>query len=328
MRRPPPPVPPPDDAHPVFIAVAAVWAAVYLMLLIRLARGQIIVRPVFAYYAWPWTLGVFIFLKAFGYQLFPDILRAVTKNANNDDLMVQILIFLMPVTGFALLLFGELSSLFFSLSGPRAPFSFLRQPMMAIHAISFYFYLIEPSRELRAVTDIFGRPLYPLRYVMWNTSVSCMVLSIFYVVQGTLRQFNTPEATHVSLHAELSHALIGSFITFTAGGLGSARLPMGGESVKLLNALLLLLSFSGFYVMLSNVTCMLGRAQRIVPTLIRHQFQVLRTLIVLIWHSFPVVWLLAAAGAISIEQEHVGYVCSDLLAKHLLLFMYAQKVNI
>jgi hypothetical protein len=36
---------------------------------------------------------------------------------------------------------------------------------------------------------------------------------------------------------------------------------MGGESVKLLNALLLLLSFSGFYVMLSNVTCMLGRAQ-------------------------------------------------------------------
>jgi hypothetical protein len=190
---------------------------------------------------------------------------------------------------------------------------------------------------------------------------------------------------------------------------------------------------------------MLGRAQRIVPTLIRHQFQVLRTLIVLIWHSLcapppwltaptrrsraahapltrrsraahtpltrrshaahapltrrsraahaplarrsraahtpltrrsraareaarstplarrsraahtplarqrgahlypadldsarpapvrcgsPVVWLLAAAGAISIEQEHVGYVCSDLLAKHLLLFMYAQKVNI
>ena len=50
--------------------------------------------------------------------------------------------------------------------------------------------------------------------------------------------------------------------------------------------------------------------------------------IVIIWHVFPIVWLLGALQLITVFEEHVGYVIGDLCAKYLLLFVYVSHVNV
>jgi hypothetical protein len=42
--------------------------------------------------------------------------------------------------------------------------------------------------------------------------------------------------------------------------------------------------------------------------------------------NHQVVWLLSACQLLSAGQEHVGYVVADVLAKHLLLFVYNHNV--
>ena len=46
-----------------------------------------------------------------------------------------------------------------------------------------------------------------------------------------------------------------------------------------------------------------------------------------IWHVFPIVWLLSAFDWISVESEHHGYIAGDLVAKYLLLFVYTLSVS-
>ena len=50
--------------------------------------------------------------------------------------------------------------------------------------------------------------------------------------------------------------------------------------------------------------------------------------IVIIWHIFPIIWLLGALQLITVFEEHVGYVIGDLCAKYLLLFVYVSHVNV
>lgn len=45
------------------------------------------------------------------------------------------------------------------------------------------------------------------------------------------------------------------------------------------------------------------------------------------WHIFPAVWLLSVLHVIDAEIEQLGYVCGDIAAKYLLLFVYVTTVS-
>ena len=47
-----------------------------------------------------------------------------------------------------------------------------------------------------------------------------------------------------------------------------------------------------------------------------------------VWHIFPIVWVVAAAQLISPEEEHAAYVLGDLSAKYMLLFVYITRVAV
>lgn len=42
--------------------------------------------------------------------------------------------------------------------------------------------------------------------------------------------------------------------------------------------------------------------------------------------KFPAVWALAACHVLTETQEHLAYIGADVLAKHLLLFVYNHNV--
>ena len=46
------------------------------------------------------------------------------------------------------------------------------EPVISVHATSLFYYLVELFLTTHTMIDAFGRPIYPLRYVMWTCSVS------------------------------------------------------------------------------------------------------------------------------------------------------------
>ena len=80
----------------------------------------------------------------------------------------------------------------FSLAAPEVVFAYLRHPVMAVHAASLSYYVREFAVAQPAMTDAFGRQVYPLRYVLWCGSVSSMLISVYYVVECTLRTLRDP----------------------------------------------------------------------------------------------------------------------------------------
>ena len=74
------------------------------------------------------------------------------------------------------------------IDSPRSPltgtpttrrFCYVRHPAMCTHLVALLYYISEPPPEACVHSDIFGRPIYPLRYMMWTISVSSMVIAIF-----------------------------------------------------------------------------------------------------------------------------------------------------
>ena len=45
-----------------------------------------------------------------------------------------------------------------------------------VHATSLFYYLVKLLLTTHTMVDAFGRPIYPLRYVMWTCSVPCMLI--------------------------------------------------------------------------------------------------------------------------------------------------------
>ena len=103
---------------------------------------------------------------------------------------------LLPIAGFGLLLVSELAVYLFSLAAPEVVFAYLRHPVMAVHAASLSYYVREFAVAQPAMTDAFGRQVYPLRYVLWCGSVSAMLVSVYYVVECTLRTLLRPIDWH------------------------------------------------------------------------------------------------------------------------------------
>eukprot|EP00964_Phaeocystis_antarctica_P085564 scaffold54073_cov60-Phaeocystis_antarctica.AAC.1 len=82
----------------------------------------------------------------------------------------------MPIAAFGMMLVSEISVLVFARGFPRMTFSYMRYPVMSVHATSLFYYLVELFLTTHTMIDAFGRPIYPLRYVMWTCSVPRMLI--------------------------------------------------------------------------------------------------------------------------------------------------------
>jgi len=231
-----------------------------------------------------------------------------------------------PIAGFGLLLLSEVALYLFALAAPEVIFAYLRHPVMAVHASTLMYYIYELTSTTRSL-DAFGRPIYPLRYLLWACSVSAMLISVYYVVETTLRQLRDPHQRLAALHGDISSGLLYVDGTFTCGFLAGLRGPWGRQ----FNALFFVASCYFFYAMHACLDRMLAAIQEAATHHhargIAFQFKITRVACLVIWHVFPVVWALAACDSISTEAEHVGYIVGDLLAKFLLLFVYVASVN-
>ena len=127
---------------------------------------------------------------------------------------------------------------------------------MSVHAVSFLYYVYEPGTESCVMFDAFGRPLHPLRYVLWTISVSSMCLSLYLVVEKLLNQTKEPRPiSSFKLRDMLIDALLGCYGTFVLGFLGS-RIML--ESTHIHNYCLFCLSSCCFYLMLHRLYTMLN----------------------------------------------------------------------
>ena len=147
--------------------------------------------------------------------------------------------FIAPVIGFGLLFISEaVTFVFISILGPGTKYEHFRHPVMAVHATAFLFYvLMYTSPGGVALEDRFGRPLYPLRYVMWFVSVSSLGQSVFMLAEA-LPGYQTRES---KLHKRLVHYLLAVPGCFGTGFLSSwIRAPVPA-------LMWLMLSFAAFW---------------------------------------------------------------------------------
>jgi hypothetical protein len=149
-----------------------------------------------------------------------------------------------------------------------------------------------------------------------------------------------------ALDMHLAHALLG-VLAITAGGYyGSRSLGLEGSVASLLgepsgtsevsraislapNVAGIIASFVGLYVVLQRLSALMSLAQECptLPARVASQFRLMRLSIVVTFHIFPAVWLLAALQLISIETEKLGYTVGDLGAKYIILFVYTLTVR-
>ena len=344
-----PPAPPP--AAPT-LALPPVTLSIYAVILatLLLAKfGHIVQNPNRLDSLWlVWPIGTVIFSVAHR--------ELSTGYANWKELEnpAHSLVYALPIAGFALLLISEMVTWLFSCLGPRRAFAPLRHPVMCVHMISLTYYWCEPTVQDLPL-DAFGRPLHPLRYIMWTISVSSMCFSLYLVTTNVLQP--KEQRTAQELRSMLIDSLIGCYLTFVLGFLGSfvkvrdmparltpppcARVFCGRDLTACdwlaqidgnvtPNVLLFCLSSLGFYLMLLRLTSMLRkvyRDERVIRRGMAAQFQAISFAVTFVWHIFPVIWLLGAFNLISIFEEHIGYILCDLCAKYLLLFVYTNHVN-
>ena len=108
--------------------------------------------------------------------------------------------------------------------------------------------------------DVFGRPLHPLRYVMWTVSVSTMCLAVYLIAEGPL--CHSKDQRTLSREANREHlinSLLGCLGTFGFGYAGT-RVRVGGT--LLFNATLGAASTLSFWAMLWCISTMLDHVIR------------------------------------------------------------------
>jgi len=231
------------------------------------------------------------------------------------------------IAGFGLLFASELAVYVFSLGAPSTMYAYMRHPPMAVHACSFIYYVLEMCVNIHTMLDAFGRPVYPLRYILWTCSVSCMFISIYFVVDSTHRVANAVSLRRV-LHDDLAQGLLCTNGMFATGFLSAYP---WGEDRRHINAFCFLVSCYCFYGALGHIDQMLKSNQTVARDCgaagLAFQFSIVRKTFFCVWHLFPMVWALAACGSLSIQVEHIGYIVADVVNKFLLMFVYIVSVN-
>uniref|UniRef100_A0A7S3B639 Uncharacterized protein n=1 Tax=Haptolina ericina TaxID=156174 RepID=A0A7S3B639_9EUKA len=235
---------------------------------------------------------------------------------------------LLAVVSFALLCASEVATYLFNLIGPPAAFTFLRLPVLAVHLSTLLFYVFSAYDPACLGRDTFGRPLHPLRYVMWTTSVSCSVISVFFVAEDLTRKSrHQTRWNSTALHRECILAIMAVVLMFVTGYLATLRFATGLWA----NVVNYGASTVFMYLALGKLTHMLHLCATN-PLVVQQQgggiqFRLITYAIVVTWHAFPAVWVLGASNIVTPEIEHCGYVICDLLAKYVLLYVYSATVS-
>jgi hypothetical protein len=224
--RPPPPPPPPVYSFPRAIAAALILSwAIYTVCLIAFARGKLPrLQLVHAPYAWLCVLFVAATIIASRDDDPPEWATFGRVPLESDLGVMHLLFRIMPIAGFFMLLVSEISAWLFALGSPdpdASVYMYLRHPAMAVHAASFIYYVHELFISTYSMLDAFDRPVIPLRYVLWNTSVSCMLVSMYFAAECALRSLGATATALNKLHTELAYGLLYTDGTFTAGFLAT-----------------------------------------------------------------------------------------------------------
>ena len=245
---PPPPVYNPPPPYPVALLLVYFMWLCYLVAARNNWTMRSPWRPEYLWTSWPIALVIFLTAQH-------DLLLSAPRKRDLSD-PTQSFVYALPVAGFGLLLCSEGVSWLFGMLGKQSAFASARHPVMSVHAVSFLYYVSEPGTESCVMFDAFGRPLHPLRYVLWTISVSAMCFSLYLVVEKLLAQ--SKELRQISiprLRIMLIDALLGCYGTFVFGFLGS-RIVL--ESTHLHNYCLFCLSSCCFYLMLHRLYTMLN----------------------------------------------------------------------
>ena len=253
LRRlhPPPPPPPPPPTQPHLLAltccvILACASAKYLWTIIQPLRFPGSSRLIAlsrrnAFLCVPCYPG---FLLLFHHAL------TLTEGAQTSPIPEGIaqtrpllaIYLVTPLAGFGLLFISEfLSWIFTCCLGPVTKYAYFRHPVMAVHASAGVFYFLSYLCGSVTLEDRFGRPLYPLRYVMWFVSVSSLGQSVYMLLDAM--PGNTEYQMRV-LHTRLARYLLAVPVCFGAGFFASWERNLNGSM------LWLALSFAGFWYML------------------------------------------------------------------------------
>ena len=178
VERPAPAPPAPTAPFPVVVvSIYVVW----LVYLILAKFKRTMLAPVVLDNLWMcWPVALTIFLSA-QYELTPLSADSTVRDLSDP---IKAVAFALPIAGFGQLLLSEMAVWLVGYLGPRRRFAALRHPVMSVHAITLLFYVFEPGQEAIIMFDAFGRPLHPLRYVLWTISVSSMCFAMFLVVDA------------------------------------------------------------------------------------------------------------------------------------------------
>lgn len=308
---------PPLELNPVSTALGCCLVGVYFVVLVQFACRRLgRLRPWHSIWVWPICLinmlvGYFSLKSSRATFVFVPTFDGTSA----DEIVWVMFVWVVPITAFLLLLVSELACVLLNSFGPGAQYAYLRQPVMAAHAVSLGYYIFMPLNPVCKSEDIFGRPFHPMRNVLWTASVSCMIMAVFYVADGTLAAAGASSEMISAIDRDVACAFIGGLLTFVCGGLASSAVfsrLLWGSMIP--NLVMLLVSIAGFYGLLISVCNMLKRAQNVVKPLMARQFAVIQKTIVVVWHLFPLVWLLAAFHLISVNHEYIGYLICDVSA--------------
>jgi len=322
-RRQPPAPPPPELISwplPILTALVIVITTVYFRPIVKalLGRdGRVALTRQTAYACMPCYTSFLLLchfaLSAAGYPRSSPL-----PEPNSSSVMLQ-LVLISPVIGFGLLLVSEVFSwLFISVLGPATEYAYFRHPIMGVHATTLTFYVLTYTHGAVTLEDRFGRPLYPVRYVHWFVSVSSLGHSVYLL----LEQMSGPKPR--GLDATLVHFLTAAPLCFATGFLASYTAAFWPAMAWCAA------SFVAFWYMQQLMLRMIYMGETH-PAIIKGgnapQFTAIRVAILIVWHGFPVVWVVAAADRVTPVIEHALYVGCDLLAKYLILFVSLASIR-
>lgn len=238
-------------------------------------------------------------------------------------------------TFLALVMQGSLSYLLTAV-GPKRKVAHIVHPPTAVYGVACAYYGYKTLAGPPVVeSDVFGLPMQPLHLFLWMCSTSSQCVLV--------RSTHQLECCGGGPFVLPAPAILSTLVMLWTGLLGWLDYGPGAGAWGLaLNIAFNLMSCAAFYATLVLGTRPLRwcaehysglHRQRLadsatpVPLVdvaftLHRQFLLARRYLWLSWHSFPIVWLLGAFGAVDGEQREVLFTVGDLLAKFLPVSMY------
>lgn len=221
----------------------------------------------------------------------------------------------------------------------RSPARYTLMPCLGVHAVTLIYYGDAHNGHSCVLYSLRGHEVHPMHYILWICSMSSQVLTFFGLEQ------NLSRATDIPVR-DCCLAILSVVSMCWTGLLSDAY--QGAMWVRLV---LLAISVISFYTVLYFAVFLpASRCKRYMGSIksggagnggVGHDWlhesplsspransrlNMILIYIMVVWHIFPVAWLLGFVGAINSEQLQLAYGVLDTLAKFLPVSLYISVV--